>query len=98
MVLSMIDVLEENYVPVNQFKGEVFLSRYGFHVDWYQDRQANENMFRILYRVDGKHSIAEIASDLNISFASVKNVVDRLKDSGLVLKEDRQLSSASADT
>ena len=92
LVLKMIETLEQNYVPLNQYKGEVFLSRYGLHVDWYQNREVNENMFQILYRVDGQHSIAEIARDLGISFDSVKSVVDRMKDCGLALKADRPLS------
>src|SRR5205814_5902547 len=34
LVLAMIDVLENNRVPINNFKGEVFCSRYGLHIDF----------------------------------------------------------------
>jgi aminopeptidase-like protein len=84
MVLGMIDTLEQNVVPVNQFKGEIFLSRFGLHVDWYENREANEQLFSILYRVDGTRSLARIASELNISFAAVKLVVDQLHARRLV--------------
>lgn len=84
MVLGMIDTLEQNVVPVNLFRGEIFLSRFGLHVDWYENREANEQFFNILYRVDGTRSLAQIAIDLNISFAAVKAVVDQLHAHGLV--------------
>jgi len=84
MVLGMIDTLELNVVPVNQFKGEIFLSRFGLHVDWYENREANEQLFNILYRVDGTRSLARIAHELGISFGAVKTVVDRLHARGLV--------------
>lgn len=84
MVLGMIDTLEQNVVPVNQFKGEIFLSRFGLHVDWYENREANEQLFNILYRVDGMRSLARIAHELGISFGAVKTVVDQLHARGLV--------------
>jgi aminopeptidase-like protein/aminoglycoside N3'-acetyltransferase len=84
MVLGMVDTLEQNVIPVNQFKGEIFLSRFGLHVDWYENREANEQLFNILYRVDGTRSLARIAHDLGISFNAVKIVVDQLHVEGLV--------------
>ena len=78
LVLSMLDTLEANRVPVNRFKGEVFCSRYGVHVDWYKDREGHMAFFSVMDRIDGTRSIAEIARELAISFRSVRNVVEEL--------------------
>ncbi len=84
LVLAMLDTFEANRVPVNRFKGEVFCSRYGVHVDWYKDREGHMAFFSVMDRIDGTRSIAEIARELAIPFASVRNVVDVLARQGLV--------------
>jgi aminopeptidase-like protein len=84
LVLAMLDTLEANRVPVNQFKGEVFCSRYGVHVDWYKDREGHMAFFSVMDRIDGTRSIAQIARELGIPFASVRSVVEELAAKGLV--------------
>jgi len=88
MVLTMIDTLEANRVPVNKFKGEPFCSRYGLHVDWYTNPEGHDSLFHILDRVDGSRSIGEIASACNLSFDAVKKVVDQLLAVGLAELKD----------
>jgi aminopeptidase-like protein/aminoglycoside N3'-acetyltransferase len=83
-VLRMIDTLEQNAVPKNEFQGEVFLSRYGLNIDWYAHPQAHQQLFNVLYEIDGRLSIAEIALKLGTSFAVVKSVLDRLHAHRLV--------------
>jgi aminopeptidase-like protein len=83
----MLDTLEANRVPVNQFRGEVFCSRYGVHVDWYKDREGHMAFFSVMDRIDGTRSIAEIARELGISFQGVRNVVEELARHGLVTLE-----------
>jgi aminopeptidase-like protein/aminoglycoside N3'-acetyltransferase len=78
LVLSMIDTLESNHVPVNRFNGEPFCSRYGLHVDWYSNPEGHNSLFNILDRIDGTRSIAEIAKECGVSFDSVNNVVAQL--------------------
>ena len=84
LVLLMLDTFEQNYVPVNQFKGEIFLSRFGLHVDWYENREANEQLLNVLNRLDGRRSMAGIARELGISFEAVRTIVERLQTRGLV--------------
>jgi aminopeptidase-like protein/aminoglycoside N3'-acetyltransferase len=84
LILRMIDMLENNVIPVNRFKGEVFCSRYGIHIDYYTDPEANRNLFNIMYLIDGTMSVAEIAGKCKISFAAVKKVIDELYVHGLV--------------
>ncbi len=84
LALRMLDTLEQNMVPVNRFKGEVFCSRYGIFVDWYTNPEGNRALFDILYLVDGTRSIAEIARHLGISFEAVKGTIDALVENDLV--------------
>ena len=85
LVMQMLFSLEINAIPEPLFKGELFMSRYGLHIDWYQDRQANEQFFNILYRIDGTRSLASIASELGIALTSVRAVADKLVSAGLCL-------------
>ena len=80
----MIDTLEANRIPVNRFKGEVFCSRYGIHVDWYKDQQGHMTFFAVMDRIDGTKSIAEIARDLGLGFDDVHHVVEELARRDLV--------------
>ena len=88
MVLSMIDTLESNRVPVNRYKGEPFCSRYGLHVDWYTNPEGHDSLFHVLDRVDGTRSIAEIARECGLPFESVKSVIDELRAVGLAELRD----------
>lgn len=83
MVLKMVDALEANLVPVNQFKGEVFCSRYGLHVDWYTNRKGSDTLFDVMHLIDGSHSIADIAQKVGISFDAAKRIIDEMHRQGL---------------
>jgi len=80
----MIETLENNFYPVNKFKGEVFCSRYGLHVDWYDNQKGNELLLNVMYLLDGTHSIAEIANTCGVSFKATKRLIDRFHQHNLV--------------
>jgi aminopeptidase-like protein len=84
MALKMIDTLENNRVPVNNFKGEIFCSRYGIFIDGYTNPQGNRQLFNIMDQIDGTRSIAQIAKACGVTFDAVKGVVDELLQYGLV--------------
>jgi aminopeptidase-like protein/aminoglycoside N3'-acetyltransferase len=84
LVLEMIDTLEGNRVPVNNFKGEVFCSRYGLFVDGYFNPEGHRRLFDIMFLIDGTRSLAEIARACGVSFNAVKSVTDELQRHGLV--------------
>jgi len=86
LVLHMIDVLESNYAPINNFKGEVFCSRYGISKDYYSNPEEYKHLFDVMFEVDGQRSVAHIAKRLNIGFSSVKATVNELARYGLVTK------------
>lgn len=88
LVLSMIDTLEQNRIPVNQFKGEVFLSRYGLLDYADTNRAARRTTLDVLPLIDGTRSLAEIARQCGASFSTVKLIVDKLYRHGLVRYQD----------
>jgi aminopeptidase-like protein len=87
LTLHMLDTLERNYTPVNLFRGEVFMSRFGLHVSWYDNPEAYAELSNIIYRIDGTASLAEIARELGISFEAVWEVAERLRACGLVSRD-----------
>jgi len=84
LVLEMIETLEQNVVPVNNFKGEVFCSRYGLFIDGYTNPQGHRGLFDIMFLIDGTRSVAEIAKECNMPFAAARNVVEELHRHQLV--------------
>lgn len=84
LVLRMIDILENNLVPVNNFKGDIFLSRYGLHIDFYTNPEGNRALLDIIYLLDGTRSVADIANACSISFRAAKKTIDELYNNGLV--------------
>ena len=84
VVLAMIEAWEANRVPVNKFKGEVFLSRYGLHPDPKVDPEGYRATFQVMFELDGSRSIAEIAHKLDLPFAVVKRFVEAFHRAGLV--------------
>jgi aminopeptidase-like protein/aminoglycoside N3'-acetyltransferase len=84
LALRMIDTLEQNVVPVNRVRGEIFCSRYGFFVDFWRDAQGNRALFNVLPCIDGTRSIAQIAEQRELPFDTVRRIVGELADNGLV--------------
>lgn len=84
LILRMVDVLEQNRIPKNEYQGEVFCSRYGLHVDAYSNPEGNKALFDIMDHIDGTRTIAEIASHLKVSFDAVKRTIDELHEHKLV--------------
>jgi aminopeptidase-like protein len=84
LVLGMIQAIEDNRVPMNRFKGEIFCSRFGLFVDPYSNPQGSRALFNVLDLIDGTHSVAQIANKCGISFKATRNIIDVLHARGLV--------------
>jgi aminopeptidase-like protein len=78
LTMTMLQNLEMNAIPEPLFRGELFMSRYGLHIDWYQDRHASEQLYSILYRIDGTRSLASIATELALPLPVVRAAADSL--------------------
>jgi aminopeptidase-like protein len=84
VVLDIIDELECQRVPVNRFQGEVFCSRYGLHIDPFENAEAHRALFDVMYLIDGSRTIDDIALQCGASTAAVRSVVTELERHGLV--------------
>jgi aminopeptidase-like protein len=84
LILRMINVLENNRVPINNFKGEVFCSRFGLHIDAYSNPDGNKMLFDMMDHIDGSRSMAAIAQICGVSFEAVEKTIGELRRHGLV--------------
>jgi aminopeptidase-like protein len=84
LLLGLLQAWESNQYVVNNFKGEIFCSRYGIWVDYKLNPQGHRRLFEIMERCDGEHTIADIASQLEISFQAVQEITHTLYQKGLV--------------
>lgn len=84
LVLDLIHAWECNQYAVNNFKGEVFLSGYGIWIDYRTNPEGSLRLFEIMERCDGEHTVADIASELDISFQAVWEVAELFEKKGLI--------------
>lgn len=84
LVMKMIYTLENNWVPVNKFKGEIFCSRYGIKFDFANELENSMTLFDIMFQLDNGSSLVEIADICNKPFEMVKETVDKFYRNGLV--------------
>ncbi len=78
VVLGLLQAWERNQYVVNRFKGEVFCSGYGIWIDYRTNPEGHRRLFDIMERIDGEHTVADIAAGLGISFQAVWEVVELL--------------------
>lgn len=84
LVLYLIQALEDDVVPLNEYKGEAFCSRYGIFFDQITHTKAHEALFGVMDLIDGTRSVSEIAVARGIPIPTVKATVDELRRHGLV--------------
>ncbi len=83
-VSKQLELSPLNQFVVNHFKGEVFCSGYGIWIDYNKNPEGHRRLFEIMERIDGEHTIADIAHRLDISYQAVHAVVTLLVDKELV--------------
>lgn len=91
LFIKIIDVLEEDYIPVLKYKGPLYLSRYNVYIDPKQDEKGYQNLEHIQILADGKRTCFEIACELDIDFWFVKSFCDKLYGLGLIGKGYKNL-------
>ena len=86
----IVEVLETDYIPVPNFKGPVYLSKYGMSAALGFDVPGwRENVERIQFLMDGEHSIMDIAELLGLDFFLVRGFLDQFVEKGLATKKAR---------
>ena len=88
LVLAMLEAHERNRIPVNRFKGEVFMARYGLFVNWYADPDGHRALFDTLFLVDGTRTVVDIAREAGLPLAAVQRTLDELERQQLVAYRD----------
>lgn len=86
LISEVLDIIDRDYIPKRQFKGPIFLSGYGLWVDWRINRKLNENIEKIMLKLEGDRSVFDIAEELNIKFDDVLNYTDRFFIKKLIQK------------
>jgi len=93
LVLGLVDAWEKNQYVVNDFKGEVFCSKYGIWVDYRANPEGWQLLFRVMEYCDGEHTVADIAVELDASFQAVWSIIAQLEEKGLVWLSPTPLST-----
>jgi aminopeptidase-like protein/aminoglycoside N3'-acetyltransferase len=98
LALKMIEAVESSQIsapnpqppasssqlPIqNLYKGEVFCSRYGIHIDYYTDPEGNRELFKVMNLIDGTRTVEQIAARCGASVAVVERIVNLLRTKGL---------------
>lgn len=83
-VLAMLSAWENNWYPLNLFKGEAFLQGYGVAVDRNRYLHAHRNMLRIMDCIDGSNSMVAIAERTKLTLEDVLHVVEKMAEAGMV--------------
>lgn len=86
VILEILNIIDNDYIPKRNFKGPIFLSGYGLWVDWRKNRKLNENIEQIMLNLEGDKSIFDIADALDMEFEDVLNYVNKFLAKGLVKK------------
>lgn len=96
-LIESVDLLEEairiyctNYIPKQKERGIIFLSGLGLHTSFYDDPDAGIFMDKIVYMLEGKQSIFEIALELQMDYWKVKDFIDKLVECNAVEKNQNK--------
>ena len=74
----------QSSIPIPNYKGEVFLSRYGIHIDPTEDPEGRRHLFKVMNLIDGTRSIEQIAATSAAPVDAVQRIVGLLRQHGLV--------------
>jgi aminopeptidase-like protein len=86
LILEILNILNNDYIPKRKFKGPVFLSGYGLWVDWRINKRLNENIEQIMLRLERDKSIFDISEELDMEFNDVLNYINKFLEKGLIAK------------
>ena len=84
VIMGIIDVLEDDYVPERLFKGPAYLSRYGLYVDTHQDPVLHRQVWNIMQRLGTGESVFDMADELRLSFRQLLDYLDGWEQAGLI--------------
>jgi aminopeptidase-like protein len=96
LVLKMLDAWEKNHYVVNEFKGEVFCFGQNIWIDPAVNAAGHRSLFDVMERCDGTRTPADMASELQIPFQTVWEIVSLLLERRLVRLASQPAAPAPA--
>ncbi|MEK7540647.1 MAG: DUF4910 domain-containing protein [Patescibacteria group bacterium] len=87
LILEILNIIDRDFAPKRNFKGPIFLSGYGFWVDWRENLELNQNIEKIMLNLEGDKTVFDIAEELDMKFNDVLDFVNKLKEIKLVKNE-----------
>ncbi len=79
-----VEMLEIDFVPVRNFKGPIYQSRYGLYIDPTKNRRGADVLESIQILMDGERSLMDIAREVGVDFFFVYDIVRQMEGQGLV--------------
>lgn len=86
LIIDILKVIDQDYIPKRCFRGPVFLSGFGLWVDWRINHKLNKSVERMMTMLEGEKSVFEIAEELQLDFETVKTYLDKFSEHGLIDK------------
>lgn len=80
-ILKTIEIYEQDYVPERRFKAPLMRSKFNIQSS---HKLLNLDMDYLWYDIDGKKSVADIASQLGCGFTYAYKVLNILKENGVI--------------
>lgn len=84
IILEILQIIDQNFIPKRKFKGPIFLSRYGLWVDYRTNKKLNENLEQIMLMLDGDNSVFDISEELDMDFYDVLNYINKFLENNLI--------------
>ena len=84
---QVIDLMENDYIPIRKYKGPLYLDRYSISFDSQGDPEGYSNIQKIQILADGTKSVSEISRYLGISYYFVYDFLEILFKKDLIAKE-----------
>jgi aminopeptidase-like protein len=96
LVLNMLDAWDKNSYVVNDFKGEIFCSGQAIWIDRTLNPEGHKCLFDIMERCDGTRTTADIATELQVPFQAVWEIVSLFVNRRLAYLSPKPVSTAPA--
>jgi aminopeptidase-like protein len=87
VLFNLCQIIEKDFLPVREFKGPAFLSKYGLWVDWRKNLKMSESIQWLMFYLEGDMTVFQIAERLELDFKEVVELLDRFHDSGLIQRK-----------
>ena len=89
LLYRITDVFETDYIPLRNYQGPLYLSKYGLYVDPTIDRNLPRKIEKMQVLMDGNNSCFDIAKTLSLDFFFVRDFCDNAVKLGLLKKLER---------